>query len=108
MPTVHVKRLNKKDLLAKLAELSGRPKTDVEAVLDAIRDLAEHELRPGMAGELVIPDLVKLKRVVRPAKAARPGRNPATGQPMTIAAKPESVTVKATLLAPFVQAVASK
>jgi nucleoid DNA-binding protein len=40
------------------------------------------------------PGLMKIKRVQKPATKARMGRNPATGEPMKIAAKPARTVVK--------------
>ena len=51
------------------------------------------------SGEFTIPDTgVKIRRVKKPARKARMGRNPATGEPMKIAAKPASTVVRVTAL----------
>ena len=42
--------------------------------------------------------LVKVKRVEKPATKERMGRNPATGEPMVISAKPKRTVVKALAL----------
>jgi nucleoid DNA-binding protein len=48
------------------------------------------------AGEKVkIGGVVQIEVRLRPATKARPGRNPATGEEITISAKPASVAVKA-------------
>jgi len=44
---------------------------------------------------VALPGLLKIKRVQKKATPARQGRNPATGEPMTIKAKPARVVVKA-------------
>ena len=41
------------------------------------------------------PRLVQLTVKVKPASKARPGRNPATGEAITIKAKPATVDIKA-------------
>lgn len=46
-------------------------------------------------GHAIVPGVVKLKAVKRPATPERPGVNPFTKQPVTIPAKPESLKVKA-------------
>ena len=58
--------------------------------------LAVRHLQHGASGEFTVPSMgVKLSRVMKPARAARPGINPATGEKITIAAKPASVAVRA-------------
>ncbi len=51
------------------------------------------------AEKVKIGSIVQFEVRVRPATNARPGRNPATGEEITISAKPASVTVKARPLA---------
>jgi nucleoid DNA-binding protein len=47
------------------------------------------------SGEFQIPDTgVKIRRVKKPARKARMGRNPATGEEIKIAAKPAHTVVK--------------
>ncbi len=46
-------------------------------------------------GQFVVPGLLKLKVVRKPATKARPGTNPVTGEPMTIQAKPAHNVVRA-------------
>ena len=51
------------------------------------------------SGEFHIPDTgVKIARVKKPARKARMGRNPATGETIKIAAKPAHTAVKVTAL----------
>ena len=49
----------------------------------------------GRAGEVVLPGLIKLVTVKKPAVPAREGINPFTGQPAVFKAKPASKVVKA-------------
>ena len=42
-----------------------------------------------------VPGLLKIKRVEKPATKARQGRNPATGEPIMIKAKPKRTVVRA-------------
>jgi DNA-binding protein HU-beta len=60
-----------------------------EVVLDQIAD----------AEKVKIGTVVQLEVRMRPATKERPGRNPATGEEITISAKPASVAVKARPLA---------
>ena len=67
-------------------------------VFDALQDLVKKELGRRGPGEFVIPDMVKLKVRKVPAKPARMGRNPATGEEMMLAPKPASKKIRATPL----------
>ena len=46
-------------------------------------------------GVFTLPGLLKVKRVEKPATKARQGRNPQTGEIITIQAKPKRTVVKA-------------
>jgi DNA-binding protein HU-beta len=74
--------MTKKDLINKIAEESGHKKADVEKILDSLASVAAAELLGG--GEVPLTGLGKLK--AKECKA-REGRNPKTGQPVSIPAK---------------------
>ena len=61
---------------------AGVSKVVIAAVLDTLGDVAQAELR--LAGEVTLPGLGKLSVKKR---AAREGRNPATGETIKIKAK---------------------
>ena len=75
--------MTKSQLFGALAEKTGLAKKDVVAVLDALVVLAYSEVK-GSSGEFTLPGLGKL---VKKHRAARMGRNPATGASIQIAAK---------------------
>lgn len=75
--------LTKSQLFGALAEKTGLQKKDVVATLDALVALAYSEVK-GSSGEFALPGLGKL---VKKHRAARMGRNPATGASIQIAAK---------------------
>jgi nucleoid DNA-binding protein len=61
--------------------------------------MIEGHMKKRGSGEFTIPDAgVKIRRVKKPARKARMGRNPATGEAMKIAAKPASTVVRVTAL----------
>lgn len=92
-------RMTKSQAVAQIAEETGLSKKDVKAVFEANANLMYRHIKPRGAGTYTIPETgVKVRRVKRPARPARKGRNPATGEEITIAAKPASTTVKATVL----------
>ena len=74
--------MNKSQLLQHLAEKSGKSKKEVAEMLDLIVNTAYNEAKN--SGEFTIPGLGKLQKKHR---AARLGRNPATGAQIQIPAK---------------------
>lgn len=88
------KPLSKTEILNALAEKTGQSKKDVGAVMDALEALIESNIRKG-PGVFNLPGLLKIYVHTRPATKERVGRNPATGQEITIKARPASKVVKA-------------
>lgn len=74
--------MTKSALMAALAEKTGMSKKDVVGFVDNFVDLAYKEVKK--SGVFVVPGLGKLVKVHR---AARQGRNPATGATIQIPAK---------------------
>jgi DNA-binding protein HU-beta len=72
--------MTKSETVAVLGEKSGLTKVQVDGLLDALANLAYAEAKNGFA----IPGIGKLVLVQR---AARAGRNPATGETIQIPAK---------------------
>ncbi len=74
--------MTKSQMLQVLAEKSELSKKQVTALMDAMVELAYKEVKS--SGQFVVPGIGKLVKVHR---AARMGRNPATGQQIQIPAK---------------------
>ena len=74
--------MNQSELIAKIAAVSGVKRNDVEHVLKTAADVITATLAEGEA--VPLPGLGKLH--VK-AKAAREGRNPKTGEPVSIPAR---------------------
>jgi DNA-binding protein HU-beta len=72
-------------------------KADAKRALTALDDVVLEEL--GNAQKVRIGGLVQFTVRVKPASKARKGRNPATGEEITIAAKPAAVDLRARPLA---------
>ena len=83
--------------LAQVAERSGLTKSDAKAALAALEEIVLEEL--GNAEKVRIGGVVQLVVRVKEATKPRQGRNPATGEEITISAKPASVALKARPLA---------
>jgi DNA-binding protein HU-beta len=80
--------------VADRAEIS---RAEAKRVLGVIEEIVLEEL--GNAQKVRIAGLVQLTVRVKPAQKKRRGRNPATGEEITIAAKPASVDLRARPLA---------
>ena len=80
-----------------IADRADVTRADVKRILTALEEVVLEQL--GEAEKVKIGTLVQLEVRMRPATKARPGRNPATGEEITISAKPASVAVKARPLA---------
>ncbi|WP_293781254.1 HU family DNA-binding protein [uncultured Aeromicrobium sp.] len=73
--------LSRNDLVAALAEKAGVTKTDADKVLSAFSDVVLDAVSKGE--KVSIPGILSVERVER---AARTGRNPATGETIDIPA----------------------
>jgi DNA-binding protein HU-beta len=89
--------LTQTQLVSAVAERADMSKADTQRVMAALDEVVLEEL--GNAQKVRIGGLVQLTVRVKPATKKRPGRNPATGEEITIAAKPASVDVRARPLA---------
>ncbi|KKQ34129.1 MAG: Histone family protein DNA-binding protein [Candidatus Nomurabacteria bacterium GW2011_GWB1_37_5] len=74
--------MTKSQAIAALADKLGKSKKEVTEMMDALVGLAYEETKKN--GEFTIPGVGKL---LKKHRAARMGRNPATGQSIQIAAK---------------------
>jgi DNA-binding protein HU-beta len=89
--------LTQTQLVAAIAERADLSKSDAKRALSALDDIVLEEL--GNAQKVRIGGLVQLTVRVKPATKKRQGRNPATGEEITISAKPASVDLRARPLA---------
>jgi nucleoid DNA-binding protein len=87
------KPLSKSEILNALAESTQMSRKDVDGVLQALETLIEDNLTKG-SGIFNLPGLMKIYVHEKKATPEREGRNPATGDPITIKAKPASKVVK--------------
>jgi DNA-binding protein HU-beta len=89
--------LTQSQMVAAVADRADLSRADAKRALDALDEVILQEL--GNAQKVRLGGLVQLTVRVKPATKKRPGRNPATGEEITIAAKPASVDVRARPLA---------
>jgi DNA-binding protein HU-beta len=71
----------KAEVVEKVAELTGYPKTQVAMTYDLLFEILSQTLASG--DKVTVPNFGTFQVSERPA---RTGRNPATGEPITIAA----------------------
>src|SRR5919206_1623068 len=89
--------LTQTQLADAVAERSGLSRAEAKRALAALEDVVLSEI--GNAEKVKIGGLVQFTVRLKPATKERQGRNPATGEEITIAAKPASVDVRARALA---------
>lgn len=75
-------KMTKSQIMQVLTDKTGMAKKDVVSFIDALTDLAYSEVKAN--GEFTFPGVGKL---VKKHRAARQGRNPATGETIQIPAK---------------------
>jgi nucleoid DNA-binding protein len=86
--------LTKSQLVAHLADAAQVAGKDVRALLAALEDSIHASISKKGPRTFVLPGLLKITVTNVPAKKARKGINPFTGEPTTFKAKPATVKVK--------------
>ena len=89
--------LTQAQLVTAVADRADMSKAEAKRALEALDEIVLEQL--GNAEKVRIGGIVQLTVRVKPATKKRTGRNPATGEEITIAAKPASVDVRARALA---------
>lgn len=74
--------MNQAELIETIAHEAASPKSEVERVLKTFAEVVKEALKEGQ--EVTLPGIGKLSVTLR---AARTGRNPQTGEEITIAAR---------------------
>lgn len=87
-------RQNKTQIVQQIADATELSKKQVSAVLDELSNVIEGHIKKKGIGEFVLPGLLKISTVKKPATKARKGINPFTKEEVTFKAKPASITVK--------------
>jgi nucleoid DNA-binding protein len=89
--------LTQSQLASEVADRTGLSKSDAKAAIEALEAIVLEQLAD--AEKVRIAGVVQLNVRVKEATKARKGRNPATGEEITIGPKPASVTLRARPLA---------
>ena len=91
-------RRSKSDLVREIAPATDLKSSKVKEVFDTLTAIMAADLGKKGVGEFNFNGLLKLKTVNKPATKSRKGRNPFTGEEITIKAKPASRKVRARAL----------
>lgn len=89
------KKMSKSEFVSMLAEKSGLDKKQAASALDTLNEMVAQQLGKHGPGEVVIPGLLSLNIVEKPATREHEGINPFTKAPMTYKAKPARRQIKA-------------
>lgn len=85
----------KVQILRAIAEETGLSLGQIKTVFTMAGHLAKCHITKRGSGEFAIPEMaIKIVRKTKPATKQRQGRNPMTGETITIAAKPKRDVIK--------------
>jgi len=87
-------KMTKSQILTEIAENTQISKKDVAAVLGELDLLIERHVKKRSCGEFLLPGLLKIVTVKKPAVKARKGINPFTGEEMMFKAKKATTVIK--------------
>ena len=84
----------KSEILASIAETTELSRKQVASVFDALSDLIKKNVGKKGPGMFVVPGLMKIVVIQKPATKARKGINPFTKQEQMFKAKPARRVIK--------------
>ena len=87
-------KMTKSQIIASVAESTDLTKKQIGSVMDEIHTLMERSIKKRSVGEFTVPGIMKITTVKKPARKARKGINPFTGEETMFKAKPASIAVK--------------
>jgi nucleoid DNA-binding protein len=87
-------KLTKTQIQDQIAERTGLARKQVASVLDCLGEVIEAHLTKNAVGEFVLPGLLKISTVRKPAVKERKGIDPFTKLEKVFKAKPASSAVK--------------
>ncbi|MEY4244693.1 MAG: hypothetical protein RLZZ245_2278 [Verrucomicrobiota bacterium] len=93
-PTTIKDRYSKTQILEEIASSTGLTRKQVSGVLDSLTTVIEAHINKRAVGEFVLPGLMKISTVRKPAVKARKGISPFTKEEVVFKAKPATTVVK--------------
>ena len=101
--------MTKSAIIRTISENVELKKAEVTAVFEELAHLIECHVGPkNAAGHFTLPGVLKIQRILKPAKKARKGINPFTGEETMFKAKPAHSVVKVRALKKLKDMVAKK
>ena len=88
------KPLNKSQLLDSIVETTELKRKEVNAVLESLNDIIGKQIGKRGPGVFMLPGMLKIKVITKPARKSRKGINPFTGEEMVFKARPANKVAK--------------
>jgi nucleoid DNA-binding protein len=88
------KKYTKTQIAEHIAESTELTKAQVNSVLDSLGEVINLHVKKRSVGEFVLPGILKITTVSKPAVKARKGINPFTKEEQMFKAKPATTVVK--------------
>lgn len=85
---------SKTQIVDQIAEGTGLSRKQVSSVIEKLTDVIESHVMKNAVGEFILPGLLKISTVRKPAVKARKGINPFTKEEVMFKAKPATTVVK--------------
>jgi nucleoid DNA-binding protein len=86
--------LTKSGVIRTITDVTSVNRKDVVSVLECLTQVIEKHVKSGGPGKFVMPGVLKITVVKKPARSARKGVNPFTGEEIMIKARPAYKTVR--------------
>ena len=86
--------LSKSNMIKTITDATCLSKKEVVSVIDCLTQVIEKHIKTGGPGKFVMPGLMKIDVLKKPARPARKGVNPFAGEEIMIKAKPAYKAVK--------------
>ncbi|MBN1653441.1 MAG: HU family DNA-binding protein [Deltaproteobacteria bacterium] len=87
-------KYTKAQIVADIADSTGVTRKHVAAVIDELGGVIERHIKKRAVGAFVLPGLLKISTIRKPATKERKGINPFTGQETVFKARPARTVVK--------------
>ena len=87
-------RYSKSQIIDQIAATTELTRKQVTAVLESLTEVIEGHINKKAVGEFVLPGLLKITSVKKPAVKARKGISPFTKEEVIFKAKPATMVIK--------------
>lgn len=87
-------KYSKTQIADHIAEATGLSRAQVNSVIDSLSEVIQLHINKKSVGEFILPGLLKIATIQKPATKARKGINPFTKEEQLFKAKPASIVVK--------------